>query len=71
MHAYEDALSETSTKDAPWYIVPADNKWFTRLAVAGIIWQTMADLKLRFPRITPDKKKELHEVRRLLLTETD
>lgn len=71
MAAYEDALSETSTKGAPWYVVPADNKWFTRLAVAGIIWQTMADLKLRFPRITTDKKKELLEVRRLLLAETD
>jgi PPK2 family polyphosphate:nucleotide phosphotransferase len=71
MAAYEDALSATSTKDAPWYVVPADHKWFTRLAVAGIIWQTMADLKLRFPRITPDKKKELQEVRRLLLAETD
>ncbi len=71
MAAYEDALSETSTQDAPWYVVPADNKWFTRLAVAGIIWQTMADLKLTFPRITTDKKKELQEVRRLLLAETD
>jgi len=71
MEAYEDALSETSTKEAPWYVVPSDNKWFTRLAVAGIIWQTMADLKLTFPKITADKKKELHEVRRLLLAETD
>jgi PPK2 family polyphosphate:nucleotide phosphotransferase len=71
MAAYEDALSETSTKEAPWYVVPADNKWFTRLAVAAIIWQTMADLNLKFPKITEDKKKELQEVRRLLLAESD
>jgi PPK2 family polyphosphate:nucleotide phosphotransferase len=71
MAAYEEALSETSTKDAPWYVVPADNKWFTRLAVAAIIWQTIADLKLKFPKVTADKKKELQEVRRLLLSESD
>jgi PPK2 family polyphosphate:nucleotide phosphotransferase len=71
MEAYEEALSATSTKDAPWYVVPADHKWFTRLAVAGIIWQTIADLNLKFPKVTPEKKKELQEVRRLLLAETD
>jgi PPK2 family polyphosphate:nucleotide phosphotransferase len=71
MAAYEEALSETSMKDAPWYVVPADNKWFTRLAVAAIIWQTIADLKLKFPKVTADKKKELQEVRRLLLSESD
>jgi PPK2 family polyphosphate:nucleotide phosphotransferase len=71
MAAYEEALSETSTKEAPWYVVPADNKWFTRLAVAAIIWQTIADLKLKFPKVTADKKKELQEVRRLLLSESD
>jgi PPK2 family polyphosphate:nucleotide phosphotransferase len=70
MAAYEEALSETSMKDAPWYVVPADNKWFTRLAVAAIIWQTIADLKLKFPKVTADKKKELQEVRRLLLSES-
>jgi PPK2 family polyphosphate:nucleotide phosphotransferase len=71
MEAYEEALSATSTKDAPWYVVPADHKWFTRLAVAGIIWQTIADLNLKFPKVTPEKLKELQEVRRLLLAETD
>jgi PPK2 family polyphosphate:nucleotide phosphotransferase len=71
MEAYEDALSATSKKDAPWYVIPADNKWFTRLAVAGIIWQTIADLNLKFPKVGPEKKKELQEVRRLLLSETD
>ena len=49
--------------------MPADNKWFTRLAVAAILWQTIADLKLEFPKVTEAKKKELLEVRRLLLAE--
>jgi len=71
MEAYEDMMSETSTKDAPWYVIPADHKWFTRLAVANIVWQTMADLNLKFPKSTEYKKKELQEVRRLLLAEKD
>jgi PPK2 family polyphosphate:nucleotide phosphotransferase len=69
MAAYEDMLEHTSTKHAPWYVVPADNKWFTRLAVAAILWQTLADLKLEFPKVTKAKVKELQEVRRLLMAE--
>ena len=69
MEAYEDMMSETSTPDAPWYVVPADNKWFTRLAIADITWRTIADLNLRYPKVTREKKKELQEVKRLLLTE--
>jgi PPK2 family polyphosphate:nucleotide phosphotransferase len=69
MEAYEDMMSETSTKRAPWYVVPADNKWFTRLAVAAITWQTIADLDLRYPRVGPEKKQELQEAGRLLLAE--
>jgi Polyphosphate kinase 2 (PPK2) len=49
MRAYEDAFSHTSTKHAPWYIIPADNKWFMRLAVAAIMHQTLQDLDLRYP----------------------
>jgi PPK2 family polyphosphate:nucleotide phosphotransferase len=71
MEAYEDMMAETSTPDAPWYVVPADNKWFTRLAVAAIAWQTIADLDLKFPRVTREKKQELQEVKRLLLAEKD
>jgi polyphosphate kinase 2 PPK2 len=69
MEAYDDMMSATSTPDAPWYVVPADNKWFTRLAVAAITWQTIADLDLRFPKVTREKKQELQEVKRLLLAE--
>ena len=46
MHAYEEVFTYTSTKAAPWYIIPADNKWFMRLAVAAIAYQTLDDLKL-------------------------
>lgn len=69
MEAYEDLLRNTSTQYAPWYVVPADHKWFTRLAVAAILWQTMADLKLEFPKVNAAKKKELQKIRRLLLAE--
>ena len=69
MSAYEDAFNHTSTEAAPWYIVPADNKWFTRLAVAAIIYQTLEGMDLAFPKLTPAKTRELQEVRRLLLAE--
>jgi PPK2 family polyphosphate:nucleotide phosphotransferase len=69
MRAYEDLLSHTSTDAAPWYVVPADHKWFTRLAVASIVCQTLENLKLAFPVVTPAKKKELQNVRTMLLAE--
>ena len=56
MHAYEDVFTHTSTKTAPWYIIPADNKWFMRLAVAAITYQTLDDLNLKYP--TADQGKE-------------
>ena len=69
MDAYEDMLESTSTDCAPWHVIPADNKWFTRLAVAQILWQRIADLDLRFPIVTDAKKKELQDVRRILIAE--
>jgi PPK2 family polyphosphate:nucleotide phosphotransferase len=71
MKSYEEMLEHTSTEHAPWYVVPADNKWFTRLAVSSILWQRMADLELQFPRVTESKRKELQEVRRMLLAEEE
>ena len=68
MKAYEDMLEHTSTADAPWYVVPANNKWFSRLAVSSILFQRIADLKLSFPKVT-DAKKELLEIRRILMAE--
>jgi PPK2 family polyphosphate:nucleotide phosphotransferase len=69
MKAYEQMLSNTSTEAAPWYVIPADHKWFTHLAVASIMWHRIEDLDLEFPRMTEAKIKELHEVRRILMAE--
>ena len=71
MHAYEDVFTHTSTKDAPWYIIPADNKWFMRLAVAAITYQTLDDLNLKYPTLTKEKKNELLEARKVLMAEKD
>ena len=71
MHAYEDVFTHTSTRYAPWYIIPADNKWFMRLAVAAIAYQTLDDLNLRYPRLTREKKQELLEARKVLMAEKD
>ena len=71
MHAYEEVFTHTSTKHAPWYIIPADNKWFMRLAVAAITYQTLDDLNLKYPRLTQEKKAELLEARKVLMAERD
>jgi PPK2 family polyphosphate:nucleotide phosphotransferase len=71
MKAYEDAFTSTSTKWAPWYIIPADNKWFMRLAVAAIVYKTMKDLKLKYPDVTEAQKKDLQEAKRILMAEQD
>ncbi len=69
MAAYEDVFTHTSTKAAPWYIVPADNKWFTRLAVAAILAETLEKLDLAYPKVTAHQKAQLLEVRKLLVAE--
>ncbi len=65
--AYEDMIRNTATKDAPWYVVPADNKWFTRVVVAGAIIETLAGLDLDYPVVGASKKKELEAARQALL----
>jgi len=65
--AYEEMIQSTATKCAPWYVIPADNKWFTRLAVAGAIIETLHSLDLEFPEVDREKKKELAQVRKALL----
>jgi polyphosphate kinase 2 (PPK2 family) len=67
MEAYEDMIQHTATKDAPWCMVPADNKWFTRLVVAAAVIDTLASLKLAYPQLGPDKLKELAAAKRLVL----
>jgi PPK2 family polyphosphate:nucleotide phosphotransferase len=59
MTAYEEMIAATSTKRCPWYVVPADNKWYTRLVVAAAIVDTLKDLKLHYPKVPADKRKEL------------
>jgi PPK2 family polyphosphate:nucleotide phosphotransferase len=71
MRAYEDVFTHTSTKAAPWYIIPADNKWFMRLAVAEITNQTLDGLDLKYPTLTNEKKNELLEARKMLLAEKE
>ncbi|CAG0930423.1 Polyphosphate:ADP phosphotransferase [Thermoflexales bacterium] len=67
--AYEDMLNHTSTNHAPWYVVPADHKWFTRLAVAAVINQTLRDLKLAYPVISEEHQQELLKSKELLENE--
>jgi PPK2 family polyphosphate:nucleotide phosphotransferase len=65
--AYEDAIRRTATAHAPWYIVPADRKWFTRIVVAAAVVEALAALDLRYPVLTPAQKRELLAARRELL----
>jgi polyphosphate kinase 2 (PPK2 family) len=64
--AYEKMIAATSTEWAPWYVVPADNKWFTRLAVADVIIQTLEELHLAYPKLDKDKRRELARVRKAI-----
>jgi len=66
-NAYEEMIQNTAAKTAPWYVIPADNKWFTRLAVASATIEALDSLDLRFPEVDPEKKKELAKVREALL----
>jgi len=61
--AYEDMIRNTSTKEAPWYVVPADNKWFTHLVVAAAIVETLEDLGLSYPTVDAEKRKDLQKAR--------
>ncbi len=56
---YEEAINKTSTKNSPWYIVPADNKWFTRLVVSEIIVQTLKKLKIEYPKLSAEQLANL------------
>jgi PPK2 family polyphosphate:nucleotide phosphotransferase len=67
--SYEDALNNTSTKYAPWYVIPADKKWFARLAISNIVVKTLEDLKLKYPELNEDQKSKLKDYKELLLNE--
>jgi PPK2 family polyphosphate:nucleotide phosphotransferase len=66
MKAYEETIAATSKKHAPWYVVPADNKWYTRLVVAAAIVDTLEELKLSYPKLSPQERKELLAARKEL-----
>ncbi|SOD12338.1 polyphosphate kinase 2 family protein [Pedobacter xixiisoli] len=69
MDAYEDVLNETSTDYAPWYVIPADKKWYTRLAVSQIIAETLKGLKLEYPVLVQEEADKLAEYKKQLLEE--
>jgi polyphosphate kinase 2 (PPK2 family) len=65
--AYEDMIRNTASEDAPWYVVPADNKWFTRLVISTVIVETLESLKLEYPKVDEAKRKELEAAKKELL----
>ncbi len=70
MRAYEEAIRATASENAPWFVVPADHRWFTRLVVAAAIVEAVERLELTYPRVDEEKKKELATVRAALEQET-
>ena len=66
MTAYEDAIRHTATEEAPWYVIPADNKWFTRLMVSAVVIDTLSSLDLQYPKVDQAKLKELAAARATL-----
>jgi len=66
MEAYENMLSATSTKWAPWYVIPADKKWFTRAAVADIVLSKLKSLRLQYPELSDAHRRELSQAKKLL-----
>src|SRR5271165_3610442 len=70
MHAFEEAIRGTASKQTPWYVVPTDNKWFTRLVVAAAIVEVVEELNLTYPKVDAEKKKQLAAARAELAAET-
>jgi PPK2 family polyphosphate:nucleotide phosphotransferase len=68
--AYQEAISATSKKHAPWYVIPADKKWFMRLAVSEIIVKEMKKLKSQFPMLSDEQLSELDEARKILIDDS-
>ena len=67
MRAYEDMIRNTATKASPWYVVPADNKWFSRVVVASAVIETLADLHLEYPHVDKEKLAEIAKAKKVLL----
>ncbi|HLW54169.1 MAG TPA: polyphosphate kinase 2 family protein [Candidatus Angelobacter sp.] len=71
MSAYEDMIRNTATPEAPWFVVPADHKWFMHAAVSAVIIETLKELKLSYPSVGPDRQKELASARKALEKKKD
>jgi PPK2 family polyphosphate:nucleotide phosphotransferase len=69
MKVYEEAIHETSTEHCPWYVIPADKKWFTRIAISTIILDTIKSLKFKYPVLPKKEKGKLEEAKKVLLKE--
>jgi polyphosphate kinase 2 (PPK2 family) len=69
MSAYQEAINETSTESAPWHIIPADKKWFARLAISEIILDKLKKLHLDFPTVSEEEKAKLAETKSILMAE--
>lgn len=67
--AYSDAIAATATKEAPWFVVPADHKWFTRLVVAAVVLDALDDMALHYPQVSPAARRDLAAARRKLVAE--
>ncbi|MGA8868016.1 MAG: polyphosphate kinase 2 family protein, partial [Candidatus Sulfotelmatobacter sp.] len=65
--AYEEMIQNTATVHAPWYVVPADNKWFTRLTISAAIVETLEELNLSYPEVNATKRKQLAAAQKVLL----
>jgi len=71
MKAYSDMITATSTKYAPWFVIPADHKWFMRFAVSNIIINSLKNLEIDFPTMPASEKEELEKSKQMLLNEND
>ena len=69
MNAYQDAINETSTEVSPWHVIPADKKWFARLAISEIILERLKKLDLDFPKVTHEERAKLEETKSILMAE--
>ena len=68
-HAYEEAISATSTKNAPWFIIPADDKWYARLAIPAVIYRQFEALKIDYPEVNEQQKADLEKAKVQLMAE--
>jgi hypothetical protein len=69
MNAYEEAIKATTEDHAPWYVIPADKKWFTRIAISSIIVDTFKAMNMKLPELSESEKARLEECRKRLMDE--